>query len=164
MQGVSLQCTHSLVVALQLSCSAACGILVPQPGFEPASLAMWIPNHQGSTRLPPFFSFFYSWALAEDVKSSLHSLGVTCAFDTHTIFSQYVACLFVNDCCHSVAQLCPTLCDPMDCSTPGLPFVHCLLEFAQTHVHWVDDAFQPSHSLSPPSPPALNLSPHQCLF
>ena len=48
----------------------------------------------------------------------------------------------------SVAQLCPTLCDPMDCSTPGLPVHHQLLELAQTHVHWVADAIQPSHPLS----------------
>ena len=64
----------------------------------------------------------------------------------------------------SVAQLCPTLCDPMDCSTPGLPVHHQLLEFTQTHVHWVSDAIQPSHPLSSPSPPAFNLSPHQGLF
>ena len=54
----------------------------------------------------------------------------------------------------SVAKLCPTLCDPMDCHTPGFPVLHCLLELAQTHVHWVDDAIQLSHPLSPPSPPA----------
>ena len=67
-------------------------------------------------------------------------------------------------CCCSVAQSCPTLCDPMDCSTPGFPVFHCLLEFAQTHVHQVDDAIQPSHPLSSPSPPALNLSQHQGFF
>ena len=55
----------------------------------------------------------------------------------------------------SVAQLCPTLWDPMDCSTPGFPVQHQLLEFAQTHVHWVSDAIQPSHPLSSPSPPAF---------
>ena len=57
----------------------------------------------------------------------------------------------------SVAQLCPTLCDTMNCSTPGLPVHHQLPEFTQTHVHWVGDAIQPSHPLSTPSP-ALNLS------
>ena len=66
-----------------------------------------------------------------------------------------------RSCCCSVAQSCPTLCDPMDCSTPGFPAQHPLLEFAQTHVHCVDDATQTSHPLSPPSPPALNLSQHQ---
>ena len=67
-------------------------------------------------------------------------------------------------CCCSVAQLCLTLCNPIDCSTPGFPVLHCLLEFSQTHVYWVGDAIQPSHPLSPPSPLALNLSHHQNLF
>ena len=57
-----------------------------------------------------------------------------------------------------VAQSCPTLCDPIDCSTPGFPVLHHLLEFAQTHVHCVGDAIQPSHPLSPSSPPVLHLS------
>ena len=60
----------------------------------------------------------------------------------------------------SVAQSCPTLCDPMDCSKPGLPVHPQLPEFTQAHVHWVGDAIQPSHPLSSPSPPALSLS--QC--
>ena len=64
----------------------------------------------------------------------------------------------------SVAQPYPTLCDPMDCSTPGLPVYHQLPEFIQTHVHWVGDAIQPSHPLSSPSPPTFNLSQNQGLF
>ena len=64
----------------------------------------------------------------------------------------------------SVAQLCPTLCNPMNRSTPGLPVHHQLLEFTQTHVHQVSDPIQPSHPLSSSSPPALNLSQHQGLF
>ena len=63
----------------------------------------------------------------------------------------------------SVAQLCPTLCDPMNQSTPGLPVHHQLPEFTQTHVHRVSDAIQPSHPLSSPSP-APNPSQHQSLF
>ena len=63
--------------------------------------------------------------------------------------------------CCSVTKSCPTLCDPMDCSTPGFPVYHQLLELAQTPVHWVGDAIQPSHSLLPPSPPVFNLSRHQ---
>ena len=66
--------------------------------------------------------------------------------------------------CCSVAKSCPTRCDPVDCSTPGFPILHYLLEFAQTHVHWVGDAIQPSHPLSPPSPLVLNLPQHQGLF
>ena len=64
----------------------------------------------------------------------------------------------------SVAQLCPTLCNPMDCSMPGFPVYHQLPELAQTHVHWVGDAIQPSHPLSSHSLPDFNLSQHQGLF
>ena len=61
----------------------------------------------------------------------------------------------------SVAQLCPTLCDPTYCSIPGLPVHHRLPEFTQTYVHWVSDSIQPPRSLSSPSPPAFNPSQHQ---
>ena len=64
----------------------------------------------------------------------------------------------------SVAQSCPTPCDPMNRSTPGLPVHHQLPEFTQTHIHRVSDAIQPSHPLSSPSPPAPNPSQHQNLF
>ena len=64
----------------------------------------------------------------------------------------------------SVTQSCPTLCIPMECSMLGFPVHHQLSELAQTHVHWVSDAIQPSHPLSSPSPPAFNLSQHQGLF
>ena len=64
----------------------------------------------------------------------------------------------------SVAQLCLTLCDPMDCSTPGLPVYHQLLEFTQTCVHWVGDAIHPSCPPSCPSPTAFYLSQHQGVF
>ena len=61
-------------------------------------------------------------------------------------------------------QLCPTLSDPMECSTPGLPIHHQLPELTQTHAHWVSDAIQPSHPLLFPSLPSFNLSQHQGLF
>ena len=64
----------------------------------------------------------------------------------------------------SVTQSCPTLCDPMNCSTPGLPVHHHLPEFTQIHVHRVSDAIRPSHPLSFPSPPTPNPSQHQGLF
>ena len=81
-------------------------------------------------------------------------LGICPAFDI----------VFPNRSFNSVTQLCLTICDPMNCSTPGLPVHHQLPEFTQTHVHWVSDATQPSHPLSFPSPPALNISQHQGLF
>ena len=64
----------------------------------------------------------------------------------------------------SVTRSCLTLCDPMNCSTPGLPVHHQLPEFTQTHVHRVSDAIQPSHPLSSPSPPAPNPAQHPSLF
>ena len=64
----------------------------------------------------------------------------------------------------SCAQSCPTLCNPMDCSTPGFPVHHQLPEFTQIHIHWIRDAIQPSHPLLSPSPPDLNLSQHHGLF
>ena len=64
----------------------------------------------------------------------------------------------------SITHLCPTLCEFMDCSKTGLPVHHQLLDLTQTHVHWIGDAIQPSHPLSSPSPPDLNLSQHQGLF
>ena len=85
-------------------------------------------------------------------KPLLLNIGVVCLFLYRSVqFS-------------SVAQLCPTLCDPMNRSTPGLPVHHHLPEFTQTHVHRVHDAIQPSHPRSSPSPPAPNPSQHQSLF
>ena len=96
-------------------------------------------NHKASFNRPCFFLSLSSW------KASPF------AFSTSVQFS-------------SVAQLCPTFCDPTNRSTPGLPVHHQLPEFTQTHVHRVSDAIQPSHPLSPPSPPASNPSQHQSLF
>ena len=78
----------------------------------------------------------------------------------HQGLFQWVTCRLVV--VHSL--FCPTLWNPIDCSTPGFPVHHHLLEFAQTHIHWVSDATQPSHFLSLPSPPAVSLSQHQDLF
>ena len=87
-------------------------------------------------------------------------MGVCISFQDTTLFPLEL----LDHQFSSVAQLCPTLCDLMDCSTPGLPVHHQLLEFTQTHVHCVGDTIQPSHPPSSPSPPALNLSQHQGLF
>ena len=66
--------------------------------------------------------------------------------------------------CCSVTKWCPTLWDPTECSIPGFPVLHYLLESSQTQTYWVDDSIQPSHPLSPPFPTALKLSQHQHLF
>ena len=70
----------------------------------------------------------------------------------------------ILDSCCSVPQSCPTLCNPMDYSTPGFPVHHQCPKLAQIHVHRISDAIHPSHPLSSPSPPAFNLSQHQGLF
>ena len=99
------------------------------------------------------------------VNSAKVNIGVHVSFQI-TIF----LCICVQEWVYrimlfcSVAKLYPTLCNPRDCNTSDFPVLHYLLEFAQTHVHWVDDAIQPSHPLLPPSPSALSLSQHQGLF
>ena len=99
------------------------------------------------------------------VHSSLIFKIILMIFNSHCLTSYLlVPILKLPMVLSSVAQSCPTLCDPMDCSTPGLPVHHQLPEFTQTHVHWVSDAIQPSHPLLSPSPPAFNLSQHQGLF
>ena len=77
-------------------------------------------------------------------------------FPTRDILVFYICC--------SVAQSCPSLCNPTNCSMPGFPILHHYLELAQTHIHQVGDTIQPSHPLSPPSPPAFNLAQHQGSF
>ena len=83
------------------------------------------------------------------------------SLDSHFAFLHF---FFLRYQFSSVAQSCPTFCDPMNHSTPGLSVHHQVSESTQTNVHWVGDAIQPSHPLSSPSPPALNLSQHQSLF
>ena len=99
----------------------------------------------------PFFTKQMCWR--EAIVGAVRRLG----------FKSQICVLLYGSCC-SVVQLCLTLCNPMDCSTPGLPVLHHLLEFVQTYVHWVTDAIQPPHPLSTPSPLAPNLTQHQSLF
>ena len=85
-------------------------------------------------------------------------------FHHRVIFSRSYSFIFSELDIRSVVQSCPTLCNPMNRSTPGLPVHHQLPEFTQTHVHQVSDAIQPCHPLSSPSPPAPNPSQYQSLF
>ena len=84
--------------------------------------------------------------------------------DLHVASARVSPQLMSHDEGCSVPKLCPTLATPMDYSRSGFPALHYLPEFAQTHVHWIDDAIQPSYPLFLSSPPAFNLSKHQCLF
>ena len=92
------------------------------------------------------------------------SLSTAWNFSPNVVIRKYYTPCLSETSVSSVTQSCLTLCDPMNCSTPGFLVYHQLLEFTQTHVHWVRDAIQPSHPLSSPSPPAFNLSQHQGLF
>ena len=103
-------------------------------------------------------------------KSGTQDLGINLSFLAKILRCHRALCTLLDGgqtslavCC-SVAQSCPALCNTMDCSTLCSPVLYYLPEFAQTHVHWVDDAVQPSHPLLFPSPPALTLSQHQGLF
>ena len=126
------------------------------------------------------------WGEWEDVSQDVHSFSFTKLINSGdlmnnnvTIFNSIVLCIVGlwypqiqhqliesadADQIRSVAQSCPTLCDPMNRSTPGLPVHNQLPEFTQTHVHQVSDAIQPSHPLSSPSLPAPNPSQQQSLF
>ena len=95
--------------------------------------------------------------------SNLKNLLVS-LFISYSIHSGFFFFFFFFFQFSSVAQLCPTLCDPMDCCTSDLPVHHQLLEFTQTHVHWVGDAIQSPHPLLSSSPPDFNLSQSQGLF
>ena len=77
---------------------------------------------------------------------------------SYAVMKHYASSDFLTRCCCSVTQSCLAICNPMDCSTPGFPIIHHLQELAQTHIHWVGDAIQPSHSLTFLNPPAFNLS------
>ena len=104
------------------------------PQLSPLSLTDFVINLEGEG-----WSFFWIWH---------HAL-----FSSEALQASFV-----------VVQLRLTICDPMDCSTPGFLVLHHIPEFAQTHVHWVSDANQPSHPMAFPSPPIFNLSQHQGLF
>ena len=140
---------------------------LPDPGIEAGSVACKLISyhlsHQGKpSNLKPDINTLsirtISPAQIASVSQSWGSLQQKLEVfreyqGTHQVIREYC-------CCWSVALLCLTPCDPLDCSTPGFPVLHRLLELAQTHVHRLSDAIQPSHLLSFPSP-ALNLSQHQ---
>ena len=110
--------------------------------------------------LKHFWNPSFPSTLMNMVKTAAHPCWTKFQVCHHTQLSP----LFLSVQFSSIAQSCPTLCDPTNRSTPGLPVQHQLPEFTQTHVHRVSDAIQPSHPLSSPSPPALNLSQHQGPF
>ena len=127
-----------------------CGISVPKYVFFSPLQYCCKQGYLCSICLTFFFNVSYT---------NYHNYMCFLIVNKLVFLSRFFVCMF-----SSVAQLCPTLHNPMNRSTPGLPVHHQLPEFTQTHIHWVSDAIQPFHPLSFPSPPALNLSQHQGVF
>ena len=131
-------------------------------GLDAMILAFWMLSFK------PVFSLFSLTLIKRLFSSSLSAITVvSSAYLRLLIFLPAILMETVRDFVFqfsSVAQSCTTLCDPMNCSTPGLPVHHQLPEFTQTHVHRVGDTIQPTHPLSSPSSPASNPSQHQSLF
>ena len=114
----------------------------------------------------PFIYFLFCCPGHKDIQINITQISVIAYFSVFYSRTFLVSGLIFKSSVQfsSVTQLCPTLCDPMNRSTPGLPVHHQLPEFTQTHIHQVSDAIQPSHPLSSPFPPAPNPSQHQSLF
>ena len=130
------------------------------PTFFPCLTATWTSFYFSSYLLEDFSSSLSIWKL------KLLFLNVCKSSDLERFIYGVlkITDVFKKDgCCCSVTESCPTLCNPMDCSTPGFPVFHYLLKLPQTHVHRVGDAIQPSHPLSSPSPLAVSLCQHQGL-
>ena len=126
-------------------------------GLVRVSVFCCVPNSTILIRIAGISSHTSPDPSRVSTRTNLHSCMWTSA-------NQVPSLLFSSVQFSSVAQLCPTLCDSMNCSTPGLPVYHQLPEFIQTNVHRVGDAIKPSHSLSSLSPPAPTPSQHQSLF
>ena len=129
----------------------SCGVLVPWPGFEPPALAVWSLKHWIPREVPPKFQAIanFTFCLGNELLTFAAGTFIRSSF----LFRIWPAIWRITDvCCCSVTLSCPTLHDPMDCSTPGFPILHCLPESAQTHVRRVSDAIQPFHPLSLLSP------------
>ena len=177
--------SHAFVLAQRVS-QRASDMLLTSFWFKPLPSKASLSSYAGrSPCRPPQICFIflvstYTQAYLQDtigLISDHHDMANTeikqltqyffLVFQMHMedIFTLYCSLKVCNSTqFSSVAQSCPTLCDPMNRSTPGLPVHHQLPESTQTHVHRVGDAIQPSHPLSSPSPPAPNPSQHQGLF
>ena len=116
------------------------------------SKAVWFQS--GNVLSPSFIKWVYQSYLPKNLYKSNYTIRTRDLCLPAVSSVQFI----------SGAQSCPTLCDPINHSMPGLPVNHQLPEFTQTHVHRVSDAIQPSHPRSSPSPPAHSPSKHQCLF
>ena len=150
---VGRRCLQWLVHSLgkTLLAFALLHFVLPRPNLPVTPCISWLPTFAFQFPIMKRTSFWGVSSISVHLKKETSKLVNFCVQFSSVQFSL-------------VAQSCPTLCDPMDCSTPGFHVLHHLPVLAQTHVHWVSDAIQPSHPLSFPSPPASKPSPHQDLF
>ena len=147
--------------------SSSCRPLLLLPSIFPS---IRVPTNESALciRWPKYWSFSFSISLSNEhpglISFRMDWLDLLAVQGTlKNLLQRHSSKASLLHWCCSVTKSCPTLCNPVDCSTPGFPFLHYLPEFTQIHVHWVGDAIQPCHPLSSPSPPALNLSHHQGL-
>ena len=140
----------------------ALGLLSPK-AWGKASISVFVPAPYYSDNYSFFFFFPIVWSQGAWFLQ-LHFFFLKIALAIQGVLYFHRNCIIFYYQFSSVAQSCPTLCDPMNHSTPGLPVHHQLPEFIQTHVHRLGDAIQTSHPLSSPSPPAPNPSQHQSLL
>ena len=179
MWGASIECHHHHrfgLIAWELNCVTKIGSIIIQLDFiNWQAISHWLP---GLFVLFFFFFFLKAWDLfllllvvffqVEQIQFLTYHLLLCKVFKNifSTKFSKFRSSWWIVQSVQfsSVTQSCPTLCEPTDCNAPGRPAHHQLLEFIQTHVHWVSDAIEPSHPLLSPSIPALSLSQHQGLF
>ena len=133
--------------------------------WEDGIRAQWPNTPDQFSHFLPMSSSEYFQMFSQGIEADVwHWALLHYLFSLRCLFSFPSPASFMHPLLSSVAQLCSTLCDPMDCSTPGFPAHHQLPELAQTHVQRVGDAIQPSHPLSSPSPPPITLSQHQGFF
>ena len=132
------------------------------PGLKLYSETLSKHRQQKNSGAKHFFFFFLHQHAWEDILWVLASLKLVAGRSCHLLFPDLLCYLLFLLLC-LVPKLCPTPCDPMDCSMSGSSVLHYLLEFARIHVHWVGVAIQPFHPLPPPSPFAFNLFQHQGL-
>ena len=133
-------------------------------GFDFKVISPQLPPHCSFSFAPECTTSFFDGLqhpLVEGCSAASCNFRVLTGVDEHMSFHTAIVSSVQFS---SATQLCLTLCDPMNRSTPGLPVHHQLPEFTQTHVHQVSDVIQPSHPLSSPSPPGPNPSQHQSLF
>ena len=145
---------------------SSCRQYFPAPGSFPKSQLLASSGQSiraSATVLPMNIQGWFPLELTGFI--SLESKGLSRVFSSTAVLEhQFFFTLFFFQNCLSVTKSCPALCNPKVCSTVGFSVLHYLLDFSQSHVHWISDAIQPSHLLLPPFPPALSLSQHQGIF